>query len=743
MEIGLGENSPSLAMTNNTSPLTSSSPAAGGYRVTLRAAAHAALLAGFTLGLVDAIVITMGYGIRFGVMSWLGCITAGVAVYVLVWLALMLCVSPVIHLGFRHTPLGVRSRHAFAIAAGLAIFLELYWWSRPFVFYGHPATSPERLFSVLLMGIASWAMGTIVARAFASQGKSFRFVYEMCAWSLLVIGLGYLALVPTGPGARGTVKPRTENMPNVLLVVVDALRADVIGAYGNERVQTPVMDGLANDGVIFENAQAQAPYTWTSFGSILTGKYPRRHGLMQMKPGVVMAPNVTLAWHLKNALIASGIDTERESRLDPDDYATGTFMTGTLSQGSGLMRGFDVYFEALAGHELVDNEQPWSVYRSDLLYSIFKNKLTQRFDSGLVVTTARDWLRQHEGRRFLSMVHLYSTHTPYDPEKRYRDMYVDPAYDGPVQSFYAEHRIAMEDWDKGKVDANGERVGYGVNEADIRQIQNLYYGGVTQADAAIGEVLNELRATGALENTLVIITSDHGEELGDHGLWEHNWMYETNLRIPLIMSWERGLAKGVRVNALVESVDIVPTICDLLGVELPVDNSDVERGKIDGRSLMPLVRATVAKDEEVTGEWSQFAYAENGRFLSIRDSKWKLIVRREGLGREEFALDSAGGEGAEERPRLFNLAEDPEELNDLWLSAALRKENQAECERLLAELSRWANSMPIPIFSVRKSARDLDSAGLLTHLGYGDMLTEDDHVEGEETVEGENDEDKK
>ena len=125
-----------------------------------------------------------------------------------------------------------------------------------------------------------------------------------------------------------------------------------------------------------------------------------------------MAPNVTLAWHLKNALIEGGVESEPENRLGPDDYASGTFMTGTLSHGTGLMRGFDVYFEALVGHELVDIEQPWSVYRSDLLYSIFKNKITQRCDSGLVVTTARDWLREHDGRRFLSMVHLYSTAKP-------------------------------------------------------------------------------------------------------------------------------------------------------------------------------------------------------------------------------------------------------------------------------------------------------------------------------------------
>ena len=718
----------------STPPSSDSPTPPGGFLVTLRASVHAALLAGFTLGIVDAIVVSSSKGIRFSVGAWLGCIAGGVAMYVLIWLGLMLLASPIVHLGFRHTSLGVRSRHAFAMAAGMAIFLELYWWSRPYVFYGQPATSPERLFATLIMFVASWACGALVARSFASRGKAFRACYEFTAWGLLVLGCGYLLLGPSGPGLRGEIKPRTKEMPNVLLVIVDALRADVIGAYGNERVKTPVMDSLAESGVIFENAQVQAPYTWTSFGSILTGKYPRRHGLMKMKPGVVMAPNVTLAWHLKNALIEGGVESEPENRLGPDDYASGTFMTGTLSHGTGLMRGFDVYFEALVGHELVDIEQPWSVYRSDLLYSIFKNKITQRFDSGLVVTTARDWLREHDGRRFLSMVHLYSTHTPYDPEPEFREMYVDPDYDGPVNSFYAEHRTALEAWDLGKVDEQGNRIGYDATEADRRQIQNLYYGGVTQADAAIGDVLDELRRTGALDNTLVIITSDHGEELGDHGLWEHNWMYETNLRVPLIMCWPEGLSQGVRVEALVESVDIVPTICDLLQVELPQDTIDVERGKVDGRSLIPLVEATRVGDLAVTESWTRFAYAENGRYLSIRDGEWKLIVCRDGLDLETFTEDSLETSGRDRRPRLFNLVQDPNEVKDLWQTAELQAQNQTQGIRLLDALRGWANSMPIPISHVAQSARDHEDSELFTALGYADMLEEDEHhSESEET----------
>ncbi|MDF1798933.1 MAG: sulfatase [Planctomycetota bacterium] len=676
--------------------------------MTLRAVFHAAILAGFALGTLDGIVIALGPGLPGGLLAGLGCITAGIASYVLAWVLLMLALSPIVHLGFKHTPLGVRARHAFALALAAGVFVELYWWTRPFVFYGKPFTSPERLFSGVVMLVASYAIGILLARAFAARSKGFRFAWEGAAFVTLLIGALYHVAAPSGPGDRGALNERNQDLPNVLLVVVDALRADVLGAYGNTQVSSPVIDDLARKGVVFENAQAQAPFTWTSFGSILTGKYPRRHGLMKMKPGVRMAPNETLAWHLKQAVFAG---EAAGKQLQPDDFASGTFMTGTLSQGSGLMRGFDVYFEALVGHELVDSEEPWSVYRSDLLLFKFKNKLTQAFDSSLVVSTARDWLREHEGRRFMAMVHLYSTHTPYDPEPRFRDMYVDPDYDGPIHRFDAYHRIAIEKGD------------FVPTPADVEQIKNLYYGGVSQADDAIGQVLAELERAGSLDNTLVIITSDHGESLGDdeflgETLWEHNWMYETNLEVPLIMTWPKGLPAGRRVDAIVETVDIVPTICDLMGLESPRDKNDPERGFVDGHSLAPLARGEVFQGDR----WDGFAFAENGQYISIRDRDWKLVVERNGLGEEAWAENLAPGAPGTSRPRLFHLAVDPKEDRDVI------DEHPEQAARLLGELRVWSDSMPVPISDVVKSDRDLEHGELLGDLGYADGIGMEDEA---------------
>jgi len=435
---------------------------------------------------------------------------------------------------------------------------------------------------------------------------------------------------------------------------------------------------------VFENAFVQAPFTWTSFGSLLTGKYPRRHGLLLMDPSrrMVLEQNATLPWHLKHALQKDG------GRLEDGDFAGATFMTGTLSQGSGLMHGFDWYFEAMAGHELVSLDSRWSVFRSNLLVYLWKNKLTQRFDNSLVTSTAVDWLRKNAGKRFIGMVHLYSTHTPYDPEEEFRRQYCDPDYAGPVHAFYAEHRIALERGD------------YTATEADIAQIRNLYYAGVAQADRDVGLVLDELARQGALDDTLVILTADHGGELSDHGLWEHNWMYQTNLRVPLILCWPKGLPGGRRVDAMVESIDLLPTVCELLNVEPPAEEGEYAR--VDGVSLVPLMRGDVESVKE-------YSFAENGLYASVQDRDWKLIVRAEALeGQDGWAKAKA----SDEPPRLFHLAVDPHEMHNAFAGHGL------EAERLFGVLSAWSTSLPIQRDDYQRSARDVENEQLFEHLGY-------------------------
>jgi arylsulfatase A-like enzyme len=662
----------------------------GRFFLTLRAALNAGLLVGFLLGLVDGVVA----GLRThtsGLVNWAGCIAAATVFYGLVALVALFLTTPLTHLWLKRRDLGARLSWMTSAALGLGIFFDLYWWTRPFVLWGVPATDPRRLAAAAGMLVAGLVLGVVVVKLGSLLSVKTRWIGSALVPLAFVGGLAYLSTAGADAAERGQPNERNRHMPNVLLFVVDALRQDTIGCYGDERVETPVMDDLAERGVLFENAFVQAPFTWTSFGSILTGKYPRRHGLLKMRPGFRMPQNITLASHLKSGELVNG------GKLEDTDYVGATFMTGTLSHGSGLLHGFDTYFEAMVGHPLVEVDNPWSVFKSELVLSRIHMKLLQRVDEAPVANEAVKWFRANGTRRFVAMVHYYSTHTPYDPPQRFRDMYLDPDYDGPIDSFYASSREVIERGD------------YEPTPADVQRITDLYYAGVSQADHMIGQVLEELGRQKVLDQTLVIVTSDHGEELGDHGLWEHNFMFQTNLRIPLTMTWPGKLPAAKRVGAMVETVDIVPTVCELSGVEPPFD-AELEKnkpgaGRIDGVSLMPLIRGEAESVKE-------FSYAENGLELSIQDRLWKLVV-----------LDDALDSGWRGKAKLYDLTADPDE------QANVVAENEAQAQRLFDQLKTWSEAFPIRRDEVIESARDQDQQELsrrMRALGYTEMLDEEE-----------------
>lgn len=676
-----------------------SHPGLGG---TLRAALGSGLLVGLVFGLIDACVAGLNDVARPNSLGdWAGCLAASVFTYAALWCALLAVCALLFHPWLKRRPAADRFRWSLATGIGGSLFFELYWWTRQLFFYGEHSLSAPRLALTALWLVIGMGLGLVIANYAMRLSPKVHSGLRVFAILACVGGATFIQLEDRRSADRGKITENNRDLPNVLLIVVDALRADMLGCYGNVEVRTPRIDELASRGVMFDKCYAQAPYTWTSFGSILTGKYPRRHGLVYQEAGRRMQQtNTTLPYHLKTA------ETESGGHLHDHDYSGGTFLTGALSHGTGLMRGFDVYTEMMMGHDLVQIGNAWSVFKSELLFSIFKNKLQQRVDSSLVVTMANDWVRKNRDKRWVAMVHLYSTHTPYDPPKEFLDLYADPDYDGPLENFYSHHRIALES-------------GAPATEADLRQIAALYKGGVTQADFMIGQLVDELERLGVLQDTLVIVTSDHGESLGElHGegtgsraLWEHNHMVETNLRIPLVMSNSYLLPHGVKVDALVETVDLLPTICDLLGLQLP-ELEDERYDVIDGRSLVPLIQGdrTFLRD---------YSFAENPQFLSIFDGRWRLVVERRALD----ATDPRAAVFAEDAySRLFDLHKDAGENRNLFRDAS------GQARRLLDALLEWNKGMPLPISVMKLDDRSKQQAEQLESLGYtdGGIIDRDD-----------------
>jgi arylsulfatase A-like enzyme len=205
----------------------------------------------------------------------------------------------------------------------------------------------------------------------------------------------------------------------------------------------------------------------------------------------------------------------------------------------------------------------------------------------------------------------------------------------------------------------------------------------------------------------VIVTSDHGESLGEPGLvdarlWEHDHMVQTNLRVPLVMRWPKHVPAGVRVKALTDEIDVVPTVCDLLGIQLP--HEDGPFGAVDGRSLLPLVRGESAQVRE-------YSFAENGTLAAVQDLRWKLVV-------PATAVDASDkGDGTSLKPWLIDLDADPGEIRNV------APEHAAEVDRLLAALRTWSASMPIrkadEVLSPRELERQRETLGKFGYAGKG------------------------
>jgi arylsulfatase A-like enzyme len=587
----------------------------------------------------------------------------------------------------------------FSLSSAAVFFALLYWHSRSVLFPGLPAGSPQRLVAAAGLAALALGLGTALGLPLGRARPVVRLRLVFGALATLALGGSWIAAQDRAADGRGELNERNRDLPNVVFVVIDALRADALGCYGNATVRTPHLDALAAGGALFEQAYANAPFTGASFGSFFTGQYPRRHGLLTMGPEVVVDLGLTFPQLLDGGLRSDG------TAMREGDVVAAAFMTGALSHGSGLMAGFDAFREIMMGKALVDLGDRWSVFRAQLVPSAVWTKIEGRLDPDLLVNSARAWLRSHRDQRFALFVHLYSTHTPYDPPEPFRSWYVDPQYDGPIQSFYADMRVALE---------RAQDLSFDPTPADLRQIYDLYLGGVSQADHHVGQLVQELRELGLLEDTLLLVTSDHGEDFGagagssDFGRWEHNHMYRSNLHIPLLLHWPAGVEGGVRVPAPVEGVDLWPTIAEAAGLAAPPPEGP--RDLVDGQSLLPLVRGERA-------DHKPYLFAEDASYLSIQDGRYMLTLERYAVRPDGWQVALEEGLGV---VRFHDFEQDPTGEHDLFADivrgrnpAVATPENRArvltEVERLRAALLEWDRGLPIDVEAIVRSARDLET----------------------------------
>lgn len=386
--------------------------------------------------------------------------------------------------------------------------------------------------------------------------------------------------------------PDDPSSPNVILVSLDTLRADHLGCYGYPLETSPSIDSLAAEGVLFENVVAQSNWTLPSHMSMMTSQIPSAHGVENINQRLV-ENKVTLAEILKNA-----------------GYHTFAITGGyNVDQRFGFDQGFDEYLGDEIG-QVLDEEK-------------VKYGQGRRLATQLPRAYAR--IEDSDGPFFL-FLHAWDTHAPYMP------------HDGIIETFSADYQ--------GDVDMVTHEYMQGLNsgeliasEADIRRIRALYDNEIRHVDNAIGELVAHLKRRGVFDNTILILTSDHGDELMEHGIINHRVaLYQPEVFVPLIVTYPNRLRAGERVEVVARSIDIVPTVLALAGV--PVSRRVQEQ--FQGRSL-------VGSWDGELAEVAAVAQGPNGMH-ALRFRELKYIRTRQDLLDED---------------ELFDLSNDPEERENL------------------------------------------------------------------------------
>jgi len=422
---------------------------------------------------------------------------------------------------------------------------------------------------------------------------------------LALVALVGLAALPACTPAR----PR-----NAVLIVLDTLRADGLSAYGNARPTSPALDALAERGVLFETVVTNTPWTLPAMVGLMTGEYASAR-----------------TYH-------DGVQRSLVEDLRTGGWATAAFTEGGfVSERFGFDRGFELFREP---------EGP--------VPEVISNDTTKNIDT--TFGWAREWLAAHGRERpFFVLLHSYETHTPY------------------------RRRTFAEGLERGRL-APSYEVDYAAyinkfetvfSEAELAYIRALYDGGVAEADRHVGQLLEALASLDLARDTLVVVTSDHGEDLGErrpmrpgnHG----HALYDEQMLVPLILYDPTRRYPVPRVAAQVRLVDVLVTICDLLGLAPAPDRH--------GRSLVPLMTGEEAEDRVA---WLEIPYHEllgSPAHNGLRMGSFKVIVNP--------PFSPAG------RVEMYDLAQDPGERKnvvgqDPRRNAALK----LEFDRIKAELAR-------------------------------------------------------
>lgn len=461
-----------------------------------------------------------------------------------------------------------------------------------------------------------------------------------------LVGIALL-LAGAGCGVAPEPEPAPPARPNVLIVLVDALRADRLGPYGfTERPTSPNLDRFAAQAVVFERAVSQNGWTVPSVASLFSGVYPQTHGVLRF-----IDPRSHLEGGGEGPVLMdamSGDHSTLAERFAAAGWATAAILkSDVINAGRGFEQGFE-HFEFLS--------QPPK----------------DRLDSGAQLTDATlRWLegRGDDPRPFFLYLHYMDPHTSYiAPE--------------PYYSRYSTGYSSTLDGNHGPIVAFNEEGSPPPTADDIGKLLALYDAEIEYWDSQFGRLVDRLAATGLIDETVVVVTADHGEAFWEHELFEHRAVFQENIWVPMIIRVPG--AEPARIPQWVQMIDIGPTVVELAGVEPGPHWVGLSHAEAI-RSGAPV------REQPVSSEWA-------GERTLITPDGLKIL-----LGHGE--------------PRLYDLAADPGETVNL---AATRGEDLLRLEGLLEARFREAVELKARFRAAGPAELDPEQVEELKALGYLD-----------------------
>ncbi|HIF99166.1 MAG TPA: DUF4976 domain-containing protein [Myxococcales bacterium] len=494
-------------------------------------------------------------------------------------------------------------------------------------------------------------------------------------WASAALVLGAILVSSCSPsdGPIPRKDPGDDQPEIIILISLDTLRANHLGLYGYDRPTSPVLDAFAAQGTVFEDASSTTPWTLPAHASILTGLYPLSHRVLTFD--TALPPEVPT---VAQALSSAGYQTAavvNSAWLSKERY--------------GLTRDFEKYL-------FVDDTQD------------------RRAPNSWITDQAVQWLLEPGMRPIFLFVHYYDVHSDYASLPQYERIFATPytgIADGTgwqlARASFEDDYVEMchENYDPKKcrigtpenylaIDSSVGKIHF--DDKDLRHIEELYDAGIRQLDNELGRFFSLLKANGILDESLIVITSDHGEEFLDHGRMDHFLtMYQEVIHVPMIMRGP-GVPPGLRVKTPVSLVDIAPTLLAFANLETSLST--------DGHDLSPLLRGEAPPaftNRPIYGEASgglTYELMMEGIYpvyRSLRRGQYKLIFNSKD---EDWAL--------------YDLENDPQEAHNL------ASKKPALVAEITAEMrARYADFDPSPAPEDRVEL-DADELERLRALGY-------------------------